>query len=436
MYTRLRTILSITVALAMITVAALTVAVDQPAYAKGSVRSSGENKSRSESNSNSKSDSGSSSRSNSNSNSRSDSGSSSRSDSHSSNSDSSSGSHSSNSQSDSHNSNQQSNARSSNSQSDSHNSNQSSSRSSSSSSSDRPGVSNRSSSSQSDLDSRYNVRRYESPYSSPRSGLDQQYRAPGSRIDTKRPTPTYRKDYADIGDIWKNRQESRSKSSDHRWDTRRDNDRPSLYYDRPYDRNWRTQSYHSPFRYRYYSYDYRPRDCYPSLYCYYYDYFPPYVSCDRVFISARWHSPRIYIEIPIFIYQRQSDYYLKDQVDRQLWAVLRDIQRGWEISDPELVMRHAKRDGPIDVFMKDEYTYSVDWPDYYDMTRDAMSVIRTRSFDFDRVTRRDKDFYVAHGRHTYADESGLLKTVYISYTFERNGGQWYIIGLGSSTMPI
>lgn len=283
------------------------------------------------------------------------------------------------------------------------------------------------------------MRGYQSPSSSPRSSLDQQFslRTPGSRYDDKRPTPTYRKDYADIGDIWKNRQESRSRSSDRNWDTRRNDDRrPSLYYDRPYDRNWSSHSYQSPFRYRYYSYDYRPRDCYPSLYCYYYDYCPPYISYDRVVFSARFSGARVYVEIPVFLYQRSDDYYLRDRGDKELWANLRDIQRGWELSNPELVMDHVKQNSTIEVFLKGEYTYSVDWLDYYDMTRDAMSVIQTRTFDFDRVTRRDGNLYVAHGRHTYADESGLLKTVYITYTFERNGGEWYIVAVGSSTMPI
>jgi hypothetical protein len=283
------------------------------------------------------------------------------------------------------------------------------------------------------------VRRYESPSSSPRSGLDQQYsvRTPGSRADDKRPTPSYRKDYADIGDIWKNRQESRSRSSDRNWDTRRNDDRrDGWYYDRSYDRSWSSRSYNSPFRYRYYSYDYRPRDCYPSMYCYYYDYYPPYIAYDRVVVVARIGSPRIYVEIPVFVYQKDVDYYLRDPADKQLWATVRDIQRGWERSDPELVMDHVRRNSTIEVFLKGEYTYSVEWLDYYDMTRDVMSAIKTRTFDFDRVTRRDGNLYVAHGMHTYSDESGLLKTVYISYTFERYGGEWYITAVGSSTMPI
>lgn len=386
MRTRVWAFLAVTVVLAM--VAALTIITEQPVCAKGAVKSSGGSSSNSSSNSDSKSSSSS----------KSDSGSSS----------SSSSSH----------------------DSASSNSSQSSGPSSSGSSS---------SSSHSAIDSRSEMRQYQSPSGSSTNRLDQDFylRTPSSRFDSKRPTPSYRKDYAEIGDIYKSRQEKRNPDSRRDSDFRRHDDRrDGFYYDRYYDRNWSVSIYRSPFRYRYYSYDYRPTYCYPSPYCYYYDYYPPYITCDRVIVVARIGIPRIYVEVPVFIYQRDYDYYLSNRADKELWAVCRDIQRGWERSDPQMLMDHVRRNSTIEVYLKSEYTYSVDWLDYYDMTRDAMSVIKTRSFNFDKVTRRDGGLYVAHGTHTYVDEYGLQKTVFIVYTFERSGDEWYITAVGSSTMPI
>lgn len=401
MRSRVRAILVFTVVLAMVAVAALTIATEQPVCAKGAVKSSHGSSSDSSSDSNSSSSSSSSS--------KSDSGSSS----------SSSSSH----------------------DSASSNSNQSSGPSSSGSSS---------SSSHSAIDNRSDTRRYEVPSSPSTNRLDQDFylRTPSSKFDSKRPTPSYRKDYADIGDIYKSRQEKRNPNFGHdsdfrRDDGRRDSDfrrndgrRDGFYYDRYYDRNWNVNIYNSPFRYRYYCYDYRPAYCYPSPYCFYYDYYPPYIVYDRVIVVARIGSPRIFVEFPVFIYQRDHDYYLSNREDRELWAVLGNIQRGWERSDPQMLMDHVRRNSTIEVYLKGEYTYSVDWLDYYDMTRDAMSVIKTSSFNFDKVTRRDGGVYIAHGTHTYVDEYGLQKTVFIAYTFERSGSEWFITAVGSSTMPI
>lgn len=393
---RVRAILAFTVVLAMVALAALTIATEQPVCAKGAVKSthgsSSDSNSKSGSSSSSKSDSGSSS------------------------------------------------------------SSSSSSQSSGSSSSSHSSSSNSSgSSSRSAIDSRNETRTYQSPSSSPSTNrLDQDFylRTPSSKLDPKRPTPTYRKDYADIGDIYRSRQEKRNpnygRDSDYRRsDDRRDSDyrrydgrRDGFYYDRYYDRNWSVNIYHSPFRYRHYCYDYRPSYCYPSPYCFYYDYYPPYIAYDRVIVVARIGSPRIYVEAPVFIYQRDYNYYLSNREDKELWAVLGDIQRGWERSDPQMLMDHVRRNSTIEVYLKGEYTYSVDWLDYYDMTRDAMSVIKTRSFNFDKVTRRDGGLYIAHGTHTYADEYGLQKTVFIAYTFERYGNEWFITAVGSSTVPI
>ncbi len=65
-----------------------------------------------------------------------------------------------------------------------------------------------------------------------------------------------------------------------------------------------------------------------------------------------------------------------------------------------------------------------------------MEVIRTKHFEFDRVRKRETGEYVAYGKHTYYDEDVHLKTVYVSYTLERSGNEWYIVEVGCSPDPI
>lgn len=380
MHIRIRSMFAVATAMAVFAFFALVVATEGPAYAKGPVKSSGGG---SGSSSDSRSSSGSgSSRS-------SDSGS-------------------------------------------SRSSNSGSSQSSSSSSS-RSG----SSSGRSSIESRVN--QSPSPRSSSNSLDDSFYlRTPSSRYDSKRPTPTYRKDYAEIGDLWKNRQEKRDpRSSAGSWG--RDGRNEGYYHgrdDRWRDsRSWGFSLYTSPFRFSYYCYDYRPTMCYPSPYCFYYDYCPPYVFYHRVNVIPR-PIHHVYVEVPVFVYRSSSDYYLSNPSDKSLWAALRNIQTAWERSDVERLMKHVDRNATVDVYLHDEYTYSVNRLDYYEMTLDAMLAIRTRSFDFDRVNRIDSWRHEAHGTHVYTDRYGALKTVYVTYTFERRGSEWFITAVGTSTRPI
>lgn len=145
---------------------------------------------------------------------------------------------------------------------------------------------------------------------------------------------------------------------------------------------------------------------------------------------------RTRVEVPYFIYRKTGDYYLSSTDQRSLWAAVRDIQQAWERSDPEYIMDHVERRSAVDVYLNGEYTYSLDEYDYYDMTRDAMSVIRTRSFDFEKVNRIGSDRYVAHGVHIYSNRYGIQETVFVTYTLERCREKWYITAVGSSTRPI
>lgn len=260
----------------------------------------------------------------------------------------------------------------------------------------------------------------------------------------------YRKDYESLGQIWRERHEQRDTVS---------------------DRSKRSISSHTsvfvfPGSYRYYSYDYSPGRVYPSLYCYYYGLFPPYIHGTRIVYIYRGPIRFAYIDLPITVilqdckdgdslYYLEAPYFREHRHYRSLSETLRDIERAWERKDPDLLMKYVRPFSTIDVFLDDEYSYSIDWQDYRDMTLDAMKNIHTTSFRFYRLRERSNSDVVAYGKHTYRDEyypraaslmrtsyyltnastyhaGGIEKTVYVTYTLERRGTEWYIKEVGCS----
>lgn len=250
-----------------------------------------------------------------------------------------------------------------------------------------------------------------------------------------------RREYEDIGRIWKERQERRETASRHTYHYRQPDSRVYINY--------------FPATYRYYWYDYIPGRVYPSIYCHYYGLFPPYVEGVRVvYVSRNLYIRYTYTDLPMTIldisywdrYDRDY-YYLSAYQHRSLAYALRDVERAWETGDVRDLMQYVKRNSKIDVFIDDDYTYTVDWQDYYDMTADAMKAIRTHSFKFYNVRQRNDRKVVAYGKHVYRDDDFRLdrdrysrdeieSTVYVSYTFERSGDNWYITEVGSSRRPL
>lgn len=261
-----------------------------------------------------------------------------------------------------------------------------------------------------------------------------------SRTESRAPSVgVYRKEHAELADLWKTRREYQERHSGSR---DRDHNRGS---------NVHVNINIFPGTYRYYCYDYDPWYCYPSVYCYYYGWYPPYIRNHRVFWVYR--EVRIvytWVEIPITLvyheyptYSGYDSYYLTGWKYRTLATALKDIERAWERSDADLLAKHVRRDSKMDVFLKGEYTYSLERQDYLDMTSDAMSNIRTEKFEIYRTRERDRYAVVAYGKHTYYDyeyrqDSSDLpsqtrrNTVYVTYTLERSGDEWYITEVGSS----
>jgi hypothetical protein len=240
---------------------------------------------------------------------------------------------------------------------------------------------------------------------------------------TSDPGSTYRKEYANIGQIWRQRQERR--------DTKSDRYRREDKHDSDIDIHLGIHFYN--YRYQHYLYDYRPAHSYPSVYCYYYDYFPPYISGLRVVYMPPPHRHHVVgvieLQIPI---RWDDDYYLCRFDQRSLTDALQDITRAWETGKTSRLMDHVRHDSRIAVDIGGDYAYSLDWQDYRDMTADAMSAIETKSFDVYRVHQYDSGEAVAYCKHVYYNEHGDSNTVYLSYTFEHIGSRWYITEIGIS----
>ncbi len=261
------------------------------------------------------------------------------------------------------------------------------------------------------------------PSARPEPGRDNSGRSnnPPAMAIPKHNTPergAYRKDYANIGQSWNNRWEQKDRNWNAHWN------------------NWRThrdsasvKAWFPSFRFGAYSFDYVPEHSRPSIYCFYYDYFPPYIFDDRVFYRTGVVDNQRIVDFPL--YANADTYYLADSHSR-VENALRNIQRAWEDRDVDAFFRGVAPNAQIGVFIKNEYVYSVDRSDYYDMTRDAMDTIKTRSFDFYLARQRGNDTVWAYARHTYLDRDGNLETVYVSYTLQRISGSWYIIETGCS----
>lgn len=247
-----------------------------------------------------------------------------------------------------------------------------------------------------------NNRQYNSRDLPSTRNVDKSFRLPND------PRKDYRKEYEDIGNIWHQRAERRESHPENR----RHGLNINIIINNPIFSG--------------YCYDYTPLYSYPSVYCYYYDYFPPYIYGDRIiYLEPYAHRVR-YNELTIFL-NNPDNYYASDPARRALNIALGDIEQAWEQKDIDRFMMYVRPKSSVAIFNKGDYSYSLDWLDYSNMTRDAMNSIDTQSFQFEKLTRRQNTGEItAYGRHKFYDWDGSLDTVYVRYTFERVSGEWYI----------
>ncbi len=204
----------------------------------------------------------------------------------------------------------------------------------------------------------------------------------------------------------------------------------------------------------YYPY-YRPAfvagvTCY-SPYAYYWGFYPGYITLSSVYYAP---PPVVYVSYPVYTdtgrwrgyrYEDVDDYYLnrRERADqdfeqilrnnRELNAAVNDITDGWKSRDIQMLARHTRKDGPIAVYLRGKYQYSLPSVDYLDMTRDAFRASKTVRFRLDRIERKDRGVYLVSGRHSYRDKDNEERTVFINYVLERgDDDEYYITQVGSS----
>ncbi|MCE5322508.1 hypothetical protein LLG46_04230 [bacterium] len=178
-----------------------------------------------------------------------------------------------------------------------------------------------------------------------------------------------------------------------------------------------------PAHYTHWVFDIRSTpSCRKSVY-FYFGYLP-YVSTARVYVD-----PYIYVEYrsaPVII---SNGYYLYRQHTTQLDDALADIRSAWLDGRVDLIKRHISSSMRIAVLLDGKYDYSVDSDDYADMTNDAIDQMNTVGFVWESVRQRTDGNYTASAKHTYIDDSGQQKSVYVSYTLDR---YYDIVEVGSS----
>ena len=163
---------------------------------------------------------------------------------------------------------------------------------------------------------------------------------------------------------------------------------------------------------------------------YFYFGFFPYMETVRIHIAP--YLTISYVKRTTGNYR--NGYYLSSNTE--LDYALSDIRDAWLNGRADLIGRHISSYQTIAVLLDGSYDYSLDASDYNDMTADAIDKIQTVSFTWQETRERANGDFTAFGKHVYRDDSGRTKTVYVSYTLRRDGGDYTIVEVGSSDRPL
>jgi len=173
---------------------------------------------------------------------------------------------------------------------------------------------------------------------------------------------------------------------------------------------------------------------YPNVY-YYYGWLPRWCAPPSVYIFAGDPYPVQYWSSgPRYYYINNSSTVRIDE--KGMERAIKDIRTAWLEGDIDRLAYHIRPDKKISVYFDNDYSYSLSDEDYYSMTLDAMSTIKTVEMEFDYPTWLSENDVFFVGRHIFYDPDGDRQEVYVSYRMKRIDKEWYIIGVGSSPQPI
>lgn len=186
--------------------------------------------------------------------------------------------------------------------------------------------------------------------------------------------------------------------------------------------------YHFP----YYSPSYVSASVFISPFGFFFGVNAPFISRDHCY---RIPSVVVYVDIPIYdgdvcrgFTPISDENYLNrgDLLDREPGLAnaveeLRECFRGGNIdalvalTDPNI---------KIAIFLRGQYSYSLDPNDFVDLTRDALQSTETVEFDLTRIHRRADGVFVVSGEHVYRNRDGQIRRVYVSYVVEDLHAVW------------
>ena len=179
-----------------------------------------------------------------------------------------------------------------------------------------------------------------------------------------------------------------------------------------------------------------------SPFSFYVGIFPPYIERSAVIVAAPRH---VFIDVPIYVHgdyraygEGRDDYYLNHREDDRwrddpdLKRAVYDMEDAFRNDDIALLAPLTDPAANISVFAKGRYEYSLNPNDYLDMTRDFLRSAHTTNFSAYRVHPRGNGVYQVFAKHSYQDQSGVSRTVYLCIVLERVNDRWTITQVDTS----
>ena len=179
-----------------------------------------------------------------------------------------------------------------------------------------------------------------------------------------------------------------------------------------------------------------------SPFSFYVGIFPPFIDRSAVIIAAPRH---VFIDVPIYVHGEyraygdgRDDYYLNHREDDRwrddpdLKRAVYDMEDAFRNDDIALLAPLTDPAANISIFAKGRFEYSLNPNDYLDMTRDFLRSAHTTGFTAYRVHPRDRGVYQVFARHTYQDQNGQSRTVYLCVVMERINDRWTITQIDTS----
>ena len=171
--------------------------------------------------------------------------------------------------------------------------------------------------------------------------------------------------------------------------------------------------------------------------------FPPFIERSAVVIAA---PRRVFIDVPIYVHgeyrpygEGRDDYYLNRRDDDNRWKddpdmrrSVYDLEDAFRNEDIALLAPLTDPSANIAIFTRGKFQYSLAPNDYLDMTRDFLRSAHTTDFSAYRVHPRERGVYQVFARHTYQDQNGQPRTVYLTIVMERINDRWTITQIDTS----